>query len=180
MSDLIQAVLNCDERSNLRQFISLMRASDKKYFLRNEILQLFEENSERFLNSPNLQKLIQYVQEVIFEDENPCVIIRPKIAKQEAYRILEDLTVESMSIQELLDLRDRFVNHYHPQEGDVYEIDFAPFYDYSPVLRDPKNIGKGVEYLNRFLSSQLFQDEKKGQNSLFQFLQLHRYNGLVD
>ncbi|MCU0548989.1 MAG: sucrose synthase [Leptolyngbya sp. Prado105] len=177
MSDLIRAVLDCDEKTNLRQFVSFLRASDKKYFLRNEILQLFEERANQFSDSPNLQKLIRYVQEIILEEGSLCFIIRPKIAKQEAYRILEDLTVESMRIQDLLDLRDRFVNHYHPQEGDVYEIDFAPFYDYSPILRDPKNIGKGVEYLNRFLSSQLFQDEKEGQISLFQFLQLHQYNG---
>lgn len=178
MSELIQAVLKSEERSNFRQFASLLRSADKKYLLRNEILQLFNEKSEQFSDSPNLQKLIRYVQEIILENDFFCLIIRPRIARQEAYRILEDLTVEPMSVQELLDLRDRFVNHYHPQEGDVYEIDFAPFYDYSPVLRDPKNIGKGVEYLNRFLSSQLFQDEKKGQVSLYQFLQLHRYNGL--
>lgn len=184
MSDLIQAVLNSDERTNLRQFASLLRSfDDKRYFLRNEILQLFNEyvqqyeKSPQFLASSKLQKLIHYVQEIILEDGNLCMIIRPKIAKQEAYRILEDLTVEPMSIQELLDLRDRLVNHYHPQDGDVYEIDFAPFYDYSPVLRDPKNIGKGVEYLNRYLSSRLFQDPKQGQVSLFRFLQLHQYNG---
>ncbi|MBE9014100.1 sucrose synthase, partial [Pseudanabaenaceae cyanobacterium LEGE 13415] len=180
MSDLINAVLNSDEKSDLRQFTSVLRSFGKRYLLRNEILQLFDEFYEQYKrqNSSQLENLIRYVQEIIVEEGGLYFIIRPKIARQEAYRLLEDLTVEPITIQELLDIRDRFVNHYHPQEGDVFEIDFAPFYDYSPVLRDPKNIGKGVELLNRYLSNQIFQDSKKGQEPLFQFLQLHQYNGI--
>ncbi len=182
MSDLIQAVLNSDEKTNLRQFASLLRASDKRYLLRNEILTAFDdycrhyEKSEHFHTSSRLSKLVYYIQEIILDVESLCMIIRPRIARQEAYRLLEDLTVEPMSIQELLDLRDRLVNRYHPQEGDVLEIDFQPFYDYSPTIRDPKNIGKGVEFLNRYLSSKLFQDPSQWQNALFNFLRLHSYN----
>lgn len=183
MSDLIQAVLQSDEKTNLRQFASLLRASDKRYLLRNEILTAFDdycrnyEKSERFYTSSRLSKLIFYVQEIIFDAESLCLVIRPRIARQDAYRLLEDLTVEPMSIQELLDLRDRLVNRYHPQEGDVLEIDFDPFYDYSPSIRDPKNIGKGVEFLNRYLSSKLFQDPRQWQNALFNFLRLHSHDG---
>jgi sucrose synthase len=184
MSDLIQAVLNSDEKTNLRQFTSLLRSSDKRYFLRNEILQLFDEYCQQYDQSllenasSRLKKLIAYVQEIILDNESLCLIIRPRIARQEAYRLFEDLTIEPMTTQELLDLRDRFVNRYNPLEGDVFEIDFDPFYDYSPMLRDSKNIGKGVEFLNRYLSSQLFQASTQWQESLFNFLQLHRYNGI--
>jgi sucrose synthase len=183
MSDLIQAVLNSDEKTNLRQFASLLRASEKRYLLRNEILTAFSdycrdyEKSERFYNSSRLSKLIYYVQEIILDNESLCIIIRPRIAIQEAYRLSEDLSVEPISVEELLDLRDRLVNRYHPQEGDILEIDFQPFYDYSPSIRDPKNIGKGVAFLNRYLSSKLFQDPSQWQDALFNFLRLHRYNG---
>lgn len=183
MSDLIQAVLESDERTNLRQFASLLRSLEKQYLLRNEIVTAFEaycreyEQSEQFYTSSRLGKLIFYTQEIIFDNESLCMIIRPRIACQEAYRLLEDLAIEPMSIQELLDLRDRLVNHYHPQEGDVMEIDFQPFYDYSPAIRDPKNIGKGVEFLNRFLSSKLFQDQDQWQEAMFNFLRLHCYSG---
>lgn len=184
MSELIQAVLNSDERTNLRQFTSLLRTSEKQYLLRNEIQQMFEsycrdyEKSLQFYTSSKLSKLVYFIQEIILEDESLCLIIRPSIARQEAYRLLEDLAIEPVSIQELLDLRDRFVNRYHPQEGDVFEIDFQPFYDYSPKIRDPKNIGKGVEFLNRYLSSKLFQAPEQWQESLFTFLRLHRYDGV--
>ncbi|KAM3114826.1 sucrose synthase [Phormidesmis sp. 146-33] len=183
MSDLIQAVLNSDEKTNLRQFASLLRSSEQKYLLRNEILHLFGEycrnyeKSEQFHTSSRLSKLVYYIQEIILDEESLCMIIRPKIARQEAYRVLENLTVEPISVEELLDLRDRFVNRFYPQEGETFEIDFQPFYDYSPTIRDPKNIGKGVEFLNRYLSSKLFQDPQEWQDSLFNFMRLHKCSG---
>jgi sucrose synthase len=183
MSELIQAVLDHDEKADLRQFASQLRQRDQQYLLRNDILSAFAEyctshqKPEDYQHNSYLGKLIDYVQEIILEQESLCVIIRPKIATEEAYWISEDLTVEPMTSQSLLDLRDRFVHHFHPQEGDVLEIDFQPFYDYSPTIRDPKNIGKGVEFLNRYLSSKLFQDPNQWLGALYQFLSLHSCNG---
>ncbi|MEW6498042.1 MAG: sucrose synthase, partial [Cyanobacteriota bacterium] len=157
MIHLIQDVLDSDEKSDLRQFASQLRASDKKYLLRNDILSAFSEyctshkKPDYFYQTSHLGQLVYYTQEIMLEGESLYLIIRPKIASQDVYRIFEDLTVEPISVEELLDLRDRFVNHHHPTEGDVLELDFQPFYDYSPTIRDPKNIGKGVRFLNRYL-----------------------------
>ncbi|HEY9607191.1 MAG TPA: sucrose synthase [Allocoleopsis sp.] len=183
MINLIQDVLESDEKSDLRQFASQLRTSDKKYLLRNDILAAFNEYCTThnkpgyFFQTSHLGQLIYYTQEIILENESLCFIIRPKIASQEVFRIFEDLSVESVTAQELLDVRDRFVNHYHPQEGDVLELDFQPFYDYSPTIRDPKNIGKGVRFLNRYLSSKLFQDPKQWLESLYTFLRVHQFQG---
>ncbi|AFZ18521.1 sucrose synthase [Allocoleopsis franciscana] len=183
MINLIQDVLESDERSDLRQFASQLRASDKRYLLRNDILAAFSEycashkKPEHFFQHSQLGQLVYYTQEIILDSESLYLLIRPKIASQEVYRVLEDLTVESVTVQELLDLRDRFVNHYHPTEGDVLELDFQPFYDYSPTIRDPKNIGKGVRFLNRYLSSKLFQDPRQWLESLYTFLRVHQFQG---
>ena len=183
MSELIQAVLDSNERTDLRQFASELRKRDQRYLLRNDILTAFSDycntydRSEDFRQQSHLSKLIYYVQEIILEQESLCLIIRPKIANEQAYWIFENLTIEPMTPQDLLDLRDRFVNRHHPQEGDVLEIDFEPFYDYSPAIRDSKNIGKGVDYLNRFMSSKLFQDPTQWLEALYKFLSLHRHNG---
>jgi len=183
MSELIQAVINSEEKSDLRSFISEIRHQEKRYLLRNDILSTYAEYCEKhqksgdFIQSSNLSKLIYYTQEILQEDGNLCLIIRPKIASQEVYRLTEDLNAEELTVQELLDVRDRFVNRYHPNEGDILELDFQPFYDYSPAIRDPKNIGKGVQYLNRYLSSKLFQDPRQWLESLFDFLRLHQYEG---
>ncbi|HEY9781009.1 MAG TPA: sucrose synthase [Leptolyngbyaceae cyanobacterium] len=184
MTELLQAVLDSEERSDLRSFVSELRHQDKRYLLRNDILSTYTEycskyqKPEEFYSSSNLGKLIYYTQEIIQEDGSLYLIIRQKIASQEVYRLTEDMAVESLTVQELLDLRDRLVNRFHPNEGDILELDFGPFYDYTPTLRDPKNIGKGVQYLNRYLSSKLFQDPKQWLESLFNFLRLHQYNGI--
>ncbi len=184
MSELFQAVIASDEKTDLRQFTSDLRVLGNKYLLRNDIVSAFAayctkyEKPEQFHQSSLLSKLIYYVQEIILEEDSLCVLLRPKIATMEIVRVGDDLTVEPMTVQELLDVRDRFVNHFHPQEGDILELDFGPFYDYSPTIRDPKNIGKGVQFLNRYLSSKLFQDSKQWQETLFNFLRIHRYNGV--
>ena len=186
MSELIQAVLDSEDRNDLRGLVSELRQQEQGYLLRNDILNLFDEycskyqKPENFFTYSNLGKLIYYTQEIIHikEESTLCFIIRPKIASQEIYRLTADFKVEEMSVQELLDLRDRFVDKYNPNEGDLLELDFGPFYDYSPVIRDPKNIGKGVQFLNRYLSSKLFQDPDQWLEGLFNFLRLHQYNGI--
>lgn len=184
MSELFQAVIASEEKTDLGQFVSDLRVLGNKYLLRNDIVNAFAayctkyEKPEQFHQSSHLSKLIYYVQEIILEDDSLCILLRPKIATMEILRVADDLTVEQMTVQELLDVRDRFVNHFHPQEGAILELDFGPFYDYSPIIRDPKNIGKGVQFLNRYLSSKLFQDPRESQETLFNFLGIHRYNGV--
>ena len=184
MSELFQAVIASDEQTDLRQFVSDLRVLGNKYLLRNDIVNAFAayctkyEKPEQFHQSSQLSKLIYCVQEIILEDDSLCILLRPKIASIEIVRLGDDLRVQQMTVQELLDARDRFVNHFHPQEGDILELDFGPFYDYSPIIRDPKNIGKGVQFLNRYLSSKLFQDPRQSQETLFNFLGIHRCNGV--
>ncbi len=184
MSKLIQSVLDSTDKSDFRSFLSDLRQQENSYLLRNDILNAYRDyctkykKSEKFYTDSNLSKLIYYTQEIIKEESSFCFIIRPKIASQEVFRLTTDLNIENMTTKELLNVRDRFVNRYNPQEGDLLELDFAPFYDYSPQIRDPKNIGKGVEFLNRYLSSKLFADSKQWLESLFNFLQLHQYNGV--
>lgn len=182
MSELLQTVLD-HEKNDLRSLMSELRAYEKRYLLRNDIINLYNEFCSKYqkqkdFSHSNLGKLIYYTQEIIQEDSSLCFIIRSKIASQEVYRLTADLCIEAMTIQELLDMRDRLVNHYRPNEGDLLELDFGPFYDYSPIIRDPKNIGKGVQFLNRYLSSKMFADPKQWQESLFNFLRLHQYNGV--
>lgn len=182
--ELIQNVIDSEEKSDLRSFISELRHQDKRYLLRNDILNAYSEYCSKyqkppeFYQSSNLGKLIYYTQEIIREDSNICLIIRSKIASQEVYRLTDELGIEPLRVEELLDVRDRFVDRYHPNEGDILELDFQPFYDYTPTIRDPKNIGKGVQFLNRYLSSKLFQDPKQWLESLFNFLRLHKYDAM--
>ncbi|HBE51901.1 MAG TPA: sucrose synthase, partial [Cyanobacteria bacterium UBA11369] len=182
MTELLQNVLNSDEKKDLQQLIADLRHQEKRYLLRNDILTAFStyckdrNKPEHFYNASHLGRLIYYTQEIILEKGSLCLIVRPKIASQEIYRLTDDLKCEPMTVQQLLDERDLLVNHFHPDEGDLLELDFGPFYDYSPIIRDPKNIGKGVQFLNRFLSSKLFEDSRQWLQALYKFLSLHCHN----
>ena len=68
MLSLIQDVLDSDEKSDLRQFTSHLRLSEKKYLLRNDILTAFSEyctshkKPEYFYRSSHLGQLVYYTQ----------------------------------------------------------------------------------------------------------------------
>ncbi|MBD2188890.1 sucrose synthase [Pseudanabaena mucicola] len=184
MLSLIQSILGNEEKTDLRQFLNRLHQQEKRYLLRNDIAIEFaeycvrQEKDAHFVNTSSLGKLLYYTQEIILGDGNACLVVRPQIAHQEVFRITDDLAVQQINTKDLLDLRDRLVNRFNPEEGNTLEIDFNPFYDYSPNIRDPKNIGKGVQFLNRYLSSQLFQDTAQGLTALFEFLSVHAYNGM--
>jgi sucrose synthase len=184
MIELIHSILGSEEKADFSQFLHRLQNQDNHYLLRNEILSIFADQSNNpsgtdlGLRSSLLGKLLNCTQEIILEGENSYFVVRPKIANQIVFRVTDTLAVEPVSVQELLDLRDRLVNSYHPDEGDLLEIDFQPFYDYMPIIRDPKNIGKGVQFLNRYLSSKLFQESQQWIGALFTFLSLHAYDGI--
>ncbi len=184
MLEIIKSILDTEEKNDLRQFFLRLHHQEKRYLLRNDILIEFAEycnlqaKDQHFLDAASLCKLLHYTQEIILSEGNTYILVRPKIAFQQAFRITEDLAVQEIDTKELLNIRDRLVNRFHPEEGNMMEIDFHPFYDYSPNIRDPKNIGKGVQFLNRYLSNQLFQDAQQGLTALFEFLSLHAYDGM--
>ncbi len=184
MIEAIEAIIHSDEKADFQQFLYQLRHKNKTYLLRNDIINEFglycdsSAKSSDLSQHSHLQKLIYYTQEIILDSESYCLVVRFKIGHQQPIRVMEDLSYDLMSVQDLLDLRDRLVNQYHPDGGDLLELDFRSFYDYSPLVRDSKNIGNGVQFLNRYLTSKLFQGELKWQRSTFSFLSLHHYNGM--
>jgi sucrose synthase len=180
MSELLKAVLNSEEKADFQAFLSQLRANSQHYLLHNQILQLFadycthHDKPAYFFHSSVLGELLHYTHEIILEEESIWAILRPQIASQEILRLSGDLTsFEQMPVQALLHLRDRIV---HRSAQGLLEIDLGPFYRFSPTIRDPRNIGNGLEFLNRYLSSQLFADPTQWLEALFSVLRCHHYN----
>lgn len=182
MYELVQGVLDSDQKVDLHQLLDEFRASGKHYFLRNEILQDFAEYCYRsqkpayFYHSSSLARLIHYTHEMILEDKSIWFLVRPTIASQEVWRLTSDLTsVEFMSPQALLEVGDRLVNRYQSQ---ILKIDFHPFYEGSPSIRDPRNIGQGLGFLNRYLCSKVFIEPQYWLETLFDVLHQHQHDGI--
>jgi len=175
MYQLLQAILNGDEKAALEQLILSLNTADKRYFLRNEILQAFANYCHKsqkptyFYHSSSVGKLIHYTHEMILLEGSVWLVVRPHIASQQVWRLTADLTeFELMTPQALLDVRDRLVNRYQTQ---ILEIDLGPFYKACPKISDHRNIGQGLAFLNRYFCSQVLSDPQYWLEVLFQALQ---------
>jgi sucrose synthase len=182
MFELVQAVLRSDEKSDFRELIAKFRSTDKKYLLRNEILQAFEQTCQDlkkppyFFHSSRLGELIHLIHEVLLENESLWIILRPRIARQVIVRVSADLSsIDSMPPEALLDLRDRLVNRY---EQGILEIDVQPFYDLDLTIQDPRSIGEGLACLHRYLATELGKDPVLWAQSIFEVLQGHQHGGI--
>ncbi|MCG9891307.1 MAG: sucrose synthase [Thermosynechococcaceae cyanobacterium MS004] len=182
MLEVLQAVLRSDEKGDLRQLVADLHATEKRYLLRNEILQTFEHTCQvlnkapYFFYSSRLGELIHLTHEVLLEEGNVWLILRPRIARQLILRLSADLgSVDVMPPETLLDLRDRLVDRYQPG---VLEIDLQPFYDLDLSIQDPRSIGEGLGFLHRYLAGNLGKDPQTWMQSIFEVLRSHHFNGL--
>lgn len=177
MYKLIQAILNSDEKQVFSRLIEILRCSNNHYFLRNDILQEFANGSDgQAYHSSSLSQLMHYTHEMILTEDSIWLVLRPWIASQQVWRLSSDLArAEQMSMPELLDIRDQQVHHYHPY---ILNIDFQPFYQGSPVIEDPRNVGQGLAFLNHYLCSKLLTDFQYWLEALFKALQVLEYHGM--
>ncbi len=182
MSNLIQNIVANHEKNNLCEFANLLRQSQKHYLLRDDILTVFYQYcsiygaDKNLSHNSDLSKLIYSTQEIILDKESLYLVIRPQIATQQAYRLRSNMTLESISVEELFSLRHK-LGVIDSQNGEVLEINYQSFYDYSSSLSDSKKVGHGVDSLSRYLSSKLFDDHSGSWEDLFNFLRQHQYNG---
>ncbi|WP_138498198.1 sucrose synthase [Nostoc sp. PA-18-2419] len=181
MYELFEGVLNSDEKTVLGELIDVLNLSGKRYFLRNEILHTFADCCQQFqkpayfYHSSSIGKLIHYTHEIILEEECTWFVVRPRIASQEVWLLRADRSFEQMTPQALLDARDRLVNRY---QNHILEIDLHPFYEGSPRIDDPRNIGQGLAFLNRYLSNELLADPQYWLELLYLALSKIDYEGI--
>jgi len=82
--------------------------------------------------------------------------------------------METIGVSEFLAFKERLAIG-GPDNQWMLEVDLEPFSREFYKLHESESIGRGVEFLNRRLSSQLFQDLGKGDQQLLNFLRVHKY-----
>jgi sucrose synthase len=156
-------------------------ARDRVFLLRSdisgEIAALFEERGLDPEESALARALLR-VEEAACEAPWIYFAERPEVASFRYFRVhAEVLDIEEISCEEYLRFKERLVTSENPDEQHVLEIDFGPFSREMPKLRNTASIGQGVEFLNRKLSSQLFDSNGIGYEHLLEFLRLHQVAG---
>jgi sucrose synthase len=163
----------------LRRYADL----DRALLLRSDIIDVFEEFCAeplgRELEGTPFAAMLRTAQEAVVRPPTLCFALRPRVANWRYVTIqMEDVLCREMDVCEFLETKERLVDGVMASDTDwALEVDFEPFERGFPRLRESRSIGRGVEFLNRHLSSRMFQGSGRGAELLFEFLKVHEVRG---
>jgi len=161
----------------LRQYINIGRP----FLLRSDLwdtYQLFCSNQQTKLCDSAFRRIIRNCQEAAVESPWIYFALRETVGRWVYFRFhLDTMEFSQIDVSEFLAFKERLVTGQDHHEKRVLEVDFHPFTREFPMLKEPRSIGRGVEFLNRRLSSQLFHELGRGDKRLLDFLRVHQYQG---
>jgi sucrose synthase len=155
----------------------------RPFLLRSDLWDIFETSCatsepDKNLNTTAFRKLIASTQEAALEAPWIYFAVRERIGQWIYIRFhIETFDHAQVPVSEFLAFKERLVEGKDHDQGRILELDFGPFHRDFPKLKETRSIGRGVEFLNRRLSSQLFVELGKGDKRLLDFLQVHQFNG---
>jgi sucrose synthase len=168
-------------RNLAHQVLHGFQALQRPFMLRSELHDTFRAvcstSTDCGLNASPFEKVIEHAQEAAQDPAWFCVALRLRIARWYYLRIhLETMALDIIGVSEYLAFKERLVNGGGQPEWTL-EIDLKPFSREFYKLQESNSIGRGVEFLNRRLSSKLFEELDKGDRRLLDFLRVHGYRG---
>ena len=170
-----------EHRSLLHTVLRRYLGADQPFLLQSDLWDAFEaaaqdEDSRALATTSPMRRFIRSAQEAVIDAPFVCFALRPRIAEWVYLRVEGDaLEAESISASEYLQSKERVIGR--GPDSWLLEVDLAPFNRDFPKPKEPRSIGRGVEFLNRNLSSRLFVNIDKGDRRLLEFLQVHQYRG---
>ncbi|ALP54276.1 sucrose synthase [Candidatus Tenderia electrophaga] len=182
MTETLEQVLGHNKESSYLLFRYYL-ALDKPFLLRSELWDHWvefcaERQQPCDLESNSLARLIHNAQEAVLCAPWLYLQLRPFVARTKYLRIhVDELQVEELSVSQYLQFKESVAKGQDGANQWTLEFDIGPFNREFPKLRESRSIGRGVEFLNRRLSSQLFQELGRGDQGLLQFLRVHQYEG---
>ena len=181
MINLIPSIITKSNRKDFKEFVSFMSTQRENIFVRNDIIQLFRQycdsnkKNKRFRENSSMFGFLRKVQEMFICEDHLFINRRYAMAKYRYYMLsLDGEHMEEIDLDAYLSSKDYFATHKKNNNHHL-KLDFMPFYDFSPSIRDTRTIGNGIRYLNRFMSSNIFSRPKQWNNHLFEFIKLHKY-----
>jgi sucrose synthase len=169
-----------EERNNAHQVLYKLHDLGKTFLLRGDLQDAFAglcgEGDAAHLCGTPVARMLGAAQEAVIDAAWVYFALRVRVGRWGYLRLNTELmTVEEIPVGEFLKVKERLVDGYHDSTEQLLEIDLEPFLRGFPKMHETRSIGRGVEFLNRRLSSQLFEGRGKGSRLLLDFLRVHSY-----
>ena len=170
-------------REAIRLLLQRYAAQRKAVLLKGEVWDLFQSfcktpEGEQLKGSP-VEKLLSQTHEAALSRFWVYFAVRPQPVRWQYVRIHnETMQLEYVTVSEYLRFKEALVRPEGTEDTWALEIDLGPFERTFPRLQESRSIGRGVEFLNRRLCSQLFHELRRGDKRLLDFLRLHQCQGV--
>ena len=181
MIEVLQELIDA-HREPIYLLFRRLKAFDRRFLLWSDLVHEFELFGQTEVGAPlvdtKMTWIMRHSQEAVVDEPFICLAVRERVGRWYYIHIhTEEMRCRELSVAEFLDLKERLAAGIPPGERYVLEVDLSPFERGFPKLKDARNIGRGVEFLNRHLSGRLFVEGGRGQKLLFDFLQVHQVRG---
>jgi sucrose synthase len=180
---LLDKIIEDGNQGDFRDFLERLRGEGNAFLLRDQIIEKFQSfcsigtGPATSRQLPDLTKLFELVQEIVFNDEYTYLVTRKRIGETSVYGIPRSANRSMLvSVEEYLKVRDAIILNRSKEECNGLVIDMNPFNN-SPLIKDSRTIGKGIYFFLRYLSSQLFTNQEVFLTKLLDFLKVHQIEG---
>jgi sucrose synthase len=175
LSKTLEKVIKKNKKEFFR-YLNQVCTFEKKLLVKGELLELLSRVEQEHSNDlSDIENVVNHFTESVCLDCNVYVEMREKIGTSQYYQFnSKDLSYEQISSVDYLKAKEYYKNPSHT--NDLLTLNFQTFYEKFPSVREARSIGKGVEYLNRYLSSSMFTNPQKIGQALFDFLFVHKHN----
>jgi sucrose synthase len=159
-----------------------LKALDRQFLLWSDLVHEYEQFADSdvgaLLRDTAMSWIMGHAQEAVVDEPFVCLAVRARVGRWHYVQVhTEEMHCRELKVAEFLDIKERLAAGIPRGERYVLEIDLSPFERGFPKLKDSRNIGRGVEFLNRHLAGRLFMNGGRGQTLLFDFLQVHQVRG---
>ncbi len=167
-----------DNKKDFFRYLNKVSSSENKlmvYGNLKEILDGFIKSDKNKGNYNSIREVIRKVTESVTIGSCIYFEIRGSIGHSDFYKFnIEEKFFEETDVNAYLEAKENYISSN--KEEDILSLNFRTFYDKFPSIREAKSIGRGVEFLNRYLSSTMFTHPEKMRKALFDFLFVHKHN----
>lgn len=165
-----------ENKTDFFSYLNLVVSAKKKLCVKGDHFKFLMSFKKEIKNNNHnvVTDIVKHISESVTLDNIVYLEIREVIGKSYHYSFnVEMCTYEEVSSKEYLIAKEKYVNPN--SENNLLTLNFQSFYRKMPSVSDYKSIGKGFEYLNRYLSSKMFNEPENLRKVLFDFLFVHKY-----